>query len=114
MLLRVVGLWGLVVRRELPLLLLLLSVALTAASTPSCTAWSSTSVFCDSNICAGGLRQGPLQHVQGRDHRALFDLAGLVLMWPMVVVSCCHLQGLRLQLKLELSGLGLGLSLVFT
>lgn len=32
----------------------------------------------------------------------------------MVVVSCCHLQSLGLQLKLELSGLGLRLCLMFT
>lgn len=108
MLLRVVSLLRLMVWRVLPLLLLLLlPVALAAASTPSRAARSSTSVFCNSDVCAGGLREGALQHVQGGDHRALFDLALLVLMWrrPVVVVSRRHLQSLGLQLKLELGGL---------
>lgn len=115
MLLRVVSLLRLVVWRVLPLLLLL-PVALTAAAAPSCAARSTTSVFCNTDICAGGLREGALQHVQGGDHRALFDLALLVLMWwgPVVVVSRCHLQSLGLQLKLELGGLRLRLSLMFT
>ena len=97
----------------LPLrLLLLLSVALTASSTPSGTAWTTASFFCNS-ICVGRLRKGALQHVQG-DHSALFNLALIVLMWPMVVVSRCHFQSLGLQLKLELGGLRLRLSLMFT
>lgn len=50
------------------LLLLLLSVALTATSTPPPAASSTTSVFCNSYVCAGGLRKGALQHVQGRHH----------------------------------------------
>lgn len=84
------------------LLLLLLSVALTATSTPSRAACSTASVLCNSYVCAGGLRKGALQHVQGRHHRALFNLALLMLMWrgPMVVVSCRHLQSLGLKLKL--------------
>lgn len=117
MLLRVVGLGRLMVGRMLPLLLLLLlSVALATGSAPSCAARSATSVFCNCDVCAGGLGEGALQHVQGRDHRALFDLALLVLMWrgPVVVVSRCYLQSLGLQLKLELGGLGLRLRLVFT
>lgn len=115
MLLRVVSLLRLMVGRVLPLLLLLLlSVALAATSTPSCAAWSAASVFCNTYVCAGGLRKGALQHVQGRDHRALFHLALLVLMGPMVVVGRCHLQSLGLQLKLELGGLGLRLRLMFT
>lgn len=50
------------------LLLLLLSVALTATSAPPHAAWSAASVLCDSYVRAGGLRKGALQHVQGRHH----------------------------------------------
>lgn len=117
-LLRVVALLLLMVGWVLPLLLLLLllllSVALTAAPAPSRAPRTATSVFRYCNICAGGLRKRALQHVQGGHHRALFDLAGLVLVSPVVVVSCCHLQSLRLQLQLELGGLRLRGSLVFT
>lgn len=79
------------VGRVLPLLLLL-SVALAAPSAPSPAA----SVFCNGYVRARGLRKRALQHVQGRHHRALFDLALIVLMCrgPVVVVSCRHLHGL--------------------
>ena len=38
----------------------------------------------------------------------------LMLRWAVIVVGCCHLQSLGLELKLELGCLGLCLSLVFT
>lgn len=117
MLLRVVGLLWLMVGWVLPLLLLLLlSVALAATSGPSPAACSTASVLRNRYVCGGRLRKGALQHVQGGHHRALFNLALLVLMWsgPVVVVSRCHLQSLGLELKLELGGLGLRLSLMLT
>lgn len=115
-LLRVVALLRLMVGRELLLLLLLLPVALAAASAPPRAAGPAASVLCDGYVRAGGLRERALQHVQGGHHRALLDLALLVLMRrrPVVVVSRCHLQSLGLELKLELGGLGLRLRLVFT
>lgn len=57
-----------VVGRVLPLLLLLLSVALAAAAAPPPAARPAASVLRDGYICAGGLRKGALQHVQGRHH----------------------------------------------
>lgn len=101
------GLLGLMVRRVLPLLLLLLlllPVALGAAAAPS-TAASATPLLCNSYVSAGGLRKRALQHVQGGDHRALFDL--IMLMWrgSVIVVGRCHLQSLGLELELELGGL---------
>lgn len=105
-----------VVRWVLPLLLLLLSVAIAAASVSSTAASSTAPVVCNSYFCAGGLGKGALQHIQGRHHRALFNLALLVLVGrrPVVVVSCCHLQSLGLELKLKLGGLGLRRRLMFT
>lgn len=101
-----------VVRWVLPLLVLL-SVAVAARAAPPTAAGSTSSVFHHSYVCAGGLREGALQHIQRRHHGALLDLARLMLMrrGPVIVVSCCHLQSLGLELKLELSGLGLRLML---
>lgn len=103
---------GVVVGRVLPLLVLL-SVALAARSAPPATARAASSVLHDGHVCARGLRERALQHVQRGHHGALFDLARLVLMrrGAVVVVSRRHLQSLGLKLKLELSGLGLGLML---
>lgn len=97
MLLRVVGLLLLMVGRMLPLLLLL-PVAFAAAAAPPCTPCTAAPVFGNCNICVGCLRKRALKHVQGGHNRALFDLAWLMLMGPVVVVSGCHLQSLRLQL----------------
>lgn len=111
--LRVVGLLWLMVGWVL--FLLLLSVALTTTSAPPSAARSTASVFSNSYVCAGRLRKGALQHVQGGDHCALFHLALFMLMrrGPVVVVSRSHFQSLGLELKLELGGLGLRLCLVF-
>lgn len=103
-----------VVRWVLPWGFLLLPVPLTASPTPPCTARSTASVIGDTNICAGRLGKGALQHVQRGDHRALLDLTLLVWMGAVVVVSRCHFQSLGLQLELELGGLGLRWSLMLT
>ena len=85
-------------------MLLLLSVSLAASSAPPAAAGSPASVF--SYVCTGRLREGALQHVQGRDHCALFHLTLLVLMrrGAVVVVSRSNFQSLGLELKLELGG----------
>lgn len=96
--------------RVLPLLVLL-SVTVAARSAPPATAGSASSVLHHGYVCAGGLREGALQHVQRGHHGALFDRARLVLMrrGAVVVVSRRHLQSLGLKLELELSGLRLRL-----